>query len=218
MRSSCWSQGRQPPRRRQAPPSWSARSTAVEGTPAPPTRTTSSSSSTAARRTSASRTGRCSTPRAAGTSWQRTNLTNVKLAAGQYYLVRRGRGHRRDHAAAGAGRARFDPDGRRRRQGRAGLQPGHAARRVPDGGRRRPRRLRLGTNCVEGAPTATLATRRPRCVVAAAASTPIRTAATSRSPPPTPRNTGATRNVCDSPTGTASADPERRVARAPARC
>src|SRR5690349_2592639 len=28
----------------------------------------------------------------AGTSWQRTNLTNVTLAPGQYYLVRQGQG------------------------------------------------------------------------------------------------------------------------------
>ena len=64
-----------------------------------------------------------------------------------------------------------------------------------------------GTNCSEGAPTATLSNttaglrRGGGCVETDQNSTDFAVAA------PAPRNTGSVRNVCDSPTGTASANP-----------
>ena len=93
----------------------------------------------------------------AGTSWQRTNLTDVTLQPGQYYLVRRGAGQpegpprcRTPDAlgsipmAGGAGKVALVSN----QDTLSGL--------LPDGGRRRLRRLRVGR------PTARRAPRRRR--------------------------------------------------------
>ena len=142
-----------------------------------------------------------------GTSWGRTNLTNVTLRPGQYYLVRQAQGN-------GGTTALPDPDalGSIAMAGGAGkialvANQDTLAGACPTAGIVDLVGYGTGTNCAEGAPTATLSNttaalrRGGGCIETDQNSTDFTAAA------PTPRNTGSVRNVCDSPTGTASAAP-----------
>ena len=142
-----------------------------------------------------------------GTSWRRTNLTNVTLRPGQYYLVRQAQGN-------GGTTALPDPDalGSIAMAGGAGkialvANQDTLAGACPTAGIVDLVGYGTGTNCAEGAPTATLSNttaalrRGGGCIETDQNSTDFTAAA------PTPRNTGSVRNVCDSPTGTASAAP-----------